>query len=325
MHIPLVDAFASLVRNVRSSSRIRLDHTITIATAAHGNAQATHTLLASLFRSVKGDYELILVDDSSPDQGATLQTFKDAAALHHNTRIFAFSENQEYSGSLRTILSHASGDYIFFLSNDMIVSSEYFRLLLSVARKEPTAGILRGSSNFVDNGLASHNLAPSRPIDTLKDVQAEARDVAERFGEGHQPDPYLTGDAFLTTRTLIDAIGVFDPLFFGYFADHDFGLRSKIAGFSNLLVPGAYVYHCRDANFEVLPDAERRIKRETRWARVHANWEHFKDKYDLPKEQPYTGINHIPWAELEKAEFAPSKHYRAPGDYTANLIDPAEG
>ena len=319
-----LDALRNLTDAVRERSRIKLGREITIATAAYGNDSATRTFLASLFSSVKGDYELILVDDHSPDNGATRRAFEEAAALHRNTRIFCFTENQEYSGSLRAIQSHASGDFIFFVSNDIIVTSSYFRQLLEAAKQEPQAGILRGSSNFVDNGLASHNLVPTQPIHLVSDVAREGRAVAKRFGNLRQNDRYLTGDAFLTTRALINTIGVFDPRFYGYFADHDFGIRSKIAGFRNLFVPGAYAFHCQDANFDYLPEEQRALKVSARRERVQMNWTLFKQKYGLAEDLAYTSTNHIPWEDLEQVPFQATEHYIAPGNYRDQLIDPFE-
>ena len=317
-------ALRQLSNAASERSRATLGRDITVATAAYGNEEATRTFLASLFSNVRGDYELILVDDHSPDNGATRRAFEEAAALHRNTRIFSFTENQEYSGSLRAIHSHAGGNYIFFISNDIIVTSSYFKRLLSVARQEPQAGILRGSSNFVDNGLATHNLEPMHGVSLVKDVAREGRAVARRFGDNRQDDRYLTGDAFLTTRSLLNKIGMFDPRFYGYFADHDFGIRSKIAGFRNLLVPGAYAFHCQDANFNYLPEEQRSLKVGARRERVQANWALFKQKYGLADDLPYTSTNHIPWEKLEQVPFRAKEHYVAPGNYLDQLVYPLE-
>jgi GT2 family glycosyltransferase len=242
--------------------------------------------------------------------------------VHHNTRIFSFPENQEYSGSVNAILSHARGDFICFVSNDIFVTRNYFELLLAVAREEEGVGIVRGSSNFVDNGLPSHNLAPIHEIHSLEDVFREGEDVATLFGTISVPDPYLTGDAFLATRALLQSIGSFDPLFYGYFADHDFGLRSKIAGFRNLLVPGAFAYHSQGANFSYLSEQERARKLNRRWARVYENWARFKLKYGLPVSLLYTNINDVPWQQLEQESLGKEQYFSPPGDYLGYLTYP---
>ena len=70
-------------------------------------------------------------------------------------------------------------------------------------------------------------------------------------------EEFLTGDAFMVTRQLIKKIGGYDPLFYGYFSDHDYGIRARIAGLSTLLAPGAYAFHLADSNFDHLDKKSR--------------------------------------------------------------------
>ena len=95
--------------------KIRLGADVTIGIAAHGNHEVTREALSHLFSSTEGEFELILVDDCSPDDGQTKRLFEQARAQHKNTRIFVFDRNHEYSGSVNAILSHAAGDWVYFL------------------------------------------------------------------------------------------------------------------------------------------------------------------------------------------------------------------
>lgn len=293
-----------------------LSDRVTIAVAAHGNAEATQLCLEAILRSVQGDYELILVDDCSADNDTILSIYREARKQHERTLIYqAVDQNLEYSGSVNTALSHGRGDYIFFISNDILTTPYYFSTILKIAAATPLVGTIRGSSNFVDNGLESHNLQPINTIENLRDVFQEGRDVATLFGDLNVPEAYLTGDAFLVTRELIEKIGTFDPLFYGYFSDHDFGLRAQIAGFSTLLAPGAYAYHIAQSNFNVLSSSEREQKLLKRWTRVFENWARFKMKYRLPVELAYGSINDIPWQELGAEPFSSERHFTPAGDY----------
>lgn len=290
---------------------LEVDRRLTIGVSAYGNSIASRHCLQAILQSLRGDFELLLVDDCSPDSGKTLSLFMKAKALHPNTKVFSFRQNREYSGSLNAILSHAEGDRVVFVSNDIITTPSYFGMLLEAERSHG-AGIYRGSSNFVDNGLASHNIPAGQEISSNKDVaQASAR-LAHQYAADTTLDTYLTGDAFLVSRPVIQKIGTIDPIFFGYFADHDFGLRAQIAGFQLRFVPGAWAYHHQGTNFSYLPEAQRREKLTRRWSRVHENWARFKMKYHLPVALPYTNINDIPWQALAKASFSPALHYCPP-------------
>jgi len=302
---------------------LRLDSGITIATAAYGNAATTRLCLQALLASASGDFELLLVDDCSPDDGATAALFATVRGQHANTRIFRFTENLEYSGSVNAILSHATGGWVLFISNDIFVTPNYLCALLEAAVAHPRAGILRGSSNFVDNGLASHNLPPPQPVADLADftaLRACSEQVARQFGAAIVSDPFLIGDAFLVSRAVIDRIGTFDPMFFGYFADNDFGVRARRAGFDMLLVPGAYAWHQQDANFTYLPQLQRSEKASRRWQRVYENWARFKLKYGLPVSLPFTSTLDVPWSTLAAAPFEAANDFCAPGDYARYLV-----
>jgi GT2 family glycosyltransferase len=295
---------------------IALDASVTIATAAYGNAQVTRTCLESLRLSATGDYELILIDDRSPDDGAIRRLFRAVRDSRPATRIFEFTENQEYTGSVNAVLSHATGRYVLFISNDIYVTPDYLRTLLEVARANPRMGILRGSANFVDNGLATHNLAVKEPITDLPGLFRASATCAQQFGHAALPDPFLVGDAFLVSREVIDRIGTFDPLFYGYFGDPDFGLRARIAGFETVLLQGAFAFHNQDSNFQYLPEDERNAKLNRRWMRVFENWARFKMKHGLPVPQPYTAIADVPWDRLAGQAFDPGRHFVPPGDYS---------
>lgn len=68
---------------------------------------------------------------------------------------------------------------------------------------------------------------------------AQARDWQTR----HPGEILLLGTALLVRRTLIDTIGGLDEQFFAYVEDVDYSLRSLAAGFRNVAVADAVVFH----------------------------------------------------------------------------------
>jgi len=302
---------------------IRLDESVSIGIAAYGNAEATRRCLEALFKSTNGDFELILINDNSPDEGLTSNVFNWASSIHKNTLIYeATDRNIEYSGSVNLLLSHAKGDKIMFVSNDIFVTPYYFRAALQASTAASDWGIIRGSSNFVDNGLASHNIKPGKPIENLEDIFTESLNLYSLFADLYVPDPFLTGDAFIVNRQLLNKIGSFDPLFYGYFADHDYGLRAQIAGMPILLVPGAYAFHQAGSNISYLNEEAQARKLSLRWARIHENWARFKLKYGISVDVPYTSIHDIAWEALASASFSQENHYIKTKDYGPLLTKP---
>jgi len=304
-----------------SAMPLRLNSDVTIGMSAYGNYQTTLIALTSLFLSVEGDFELILVDDCSPDD--TLSLFLETRRKHPFTKVFSFEKNLEYSGSLNAILSHAQGKWVLFLSNDIFITPGYLREIFGAAKLYSDFGIIRGCSNFVDNGgIKTHNIPVPEQVENLEKLAAFAETVAGEYHGQYLLDEFLTGDAFLVNREVLNKIGTFDPLFYGYFADHDFGIRAQIANFKLALARGAFAFHQRSANFEYLSQDQQMNKVNRRWSLIHENWERFKLKYGLPDRpyEPAETIPFMPWNRLSEAEFDPALHYCAPGDYTQYLL-----
>lgn len=275
---------------------VKVDETLTIGMAAYGNIQTTLFALRAILASVCGNFELILVDDASPDE--TCKLFELVSKVHHNTIVFSFKNNIEYSGSLNTILSNAHGERILFVSNDIFVTPAYIAQLLRVAENRPNAGIIRGCSNFVDNGLIPHNIKDCGELDNFYALFSYAEARASRYNLVCIEDIFLTGDAFLISRDVLDRIGFIDTRFFGYFADHDLGIRARRSGFNLMVAMGAFAWHQHGSNIDYLSAKEKDKKLKVRWARVNENWARFKEKYGLPISLPYQGMRNIPWDEL---------------------------
>jgi GT2 family glycosyltransferase len=299
---------------VMGIEKIRLGDDVTIGMSAFGNYQTTSEALNSLFISAEGEFELLLVDDCSPDN--TLSLFQETKRRYPHTKVLSFDRNLEYSGSLNAIFSHAKGRWVLFLSNDILVTPAYLRELFQIARSDPTFGIVRGCSNFVDNERDTHNIKLPSATMSLEQMVNFGEEHASRFRGQSLSDDYLTGDAFMVSRAVLDKIGTLDPMFFGYFADHDFGVRAKIAGFKLVLARAAFAFHKRDANFTYLPEQLRNQKMTLRWMRIFENWARFKLKYGLPVELPFTSLNNLNWEALCQRPFNPETCYVSPGDYS---------
>ena len=292
-----------------------LPATVSIGMAAHGNARTTRTALDMLFAAATGDFELILVDDRSPD--ATLEVFLEARRRHANTRVYSFPENLEYCHSVNAFLSHARGERLLFVSNDIFVSPAYLRALLSAADCVPRWGILRGSSNFVDIDSAAHNV-PFEGECTRDTLFPFAAQVAARASGEPIEERYLVGDAFLVSRELLERIGTFDTRFTGYCGDVDFSLRAQIAGFRVALVQRAYAYHAQHANITYLPPEEQQKKLALRFARASEALRALLEKYRIGAQG--LSVDHIPWEELRRAPFDTAAHYVAPQDYSRHRV-----
>ena len=313
----LTDLFGSFVNRMQANRPIALTSRTSIGMAAHGNSSTTHKALEALFASATGDFELILVDDFSPDD--TLEIYREARKWHRNTRIFRFSRNLEYCQSVNALLCHGQGDHLIFLSNDIFVCPAYLGHLLKNAALDTPFGIFRGCSNYVDGDLPLNNVAIEN-FATREQYFGFSADLAYRHRNSAPVEQrFLVGDAFLVSRAVIEKIGTFDTRFFGYYCDQDFGLRAQIAGFRIALIQSAFALHHKHANIEYLSLEEQQKKLGHRHARVDEALGVFLQKWNTPMHD--VSVHDIPWERLAQQPFDPARHYAAPKDYSGYLLE----
>ncbi|MDI9408325.1 MAG: glycosyltransferase family 2 protein [Candidatus Pacebacteria bacterium] len=72
---------------------------------------------------VKNDYEIILVDDGSPDSSLSLAV--DIAAQDPHTKVIELSRNFGHHKAMMTGLAHAKGELVFLIDSDLEESPEW--------------------------------------------------------------------------------------------------------------------------------------------------------------------------------------------------------
>ena len=218
-----------------------------IIVPARNHAQFTATCLGSILYSVsrlKLACEFILIDDASDPEEKILDVFRDhrTKAAGHHCKIVRSNKHQHYSGVFSIGLSQATHDLIFFISNDMVTTPSFFEALLLVSSLSREIGIVRGTSNYCDSH-PEHQVATPQPVKTYPDIDTFSRSQLSTHGCTFVEDKLLSGDAILLKRSLVEAIGVLDLRFFGYFGDLDYGIRAQAAGFKLVCAKGAWLYH----------------------------------------------------------------------------------
>jgi GT2 family glycosyltransferase len=298
---------------------------LTIGVAAHGNVAGTAKCLKSIFSAVEGDFELLLVNDASPDR--MLELFLEAKSIHPRTQIFSFQENKEYSHSVNCILTQARTEYILFVSNDIFIVPAYIRGLLS-GLADSSVGIARGVSNFVDGPTPSslHTVSQCDSVHTNDDLLNFSEQLFRSAPEKPVQDAYLTGDAFITRRLLVERIGGFDTAFHGYFSDIDFGVRAAHAGVQKVICRRAFAWHDQGGNMKYLPEDQHREKVARRIERVSAAWKVFREKwglFDLPENwypEPAKVFSEISFQHLDSLAFDPRKDCAQRVDYSQYIV-----
>lgn len=184
--------------------------------------------------------QIIVVDNNSSDD--TVQTIQNQ---HPTVIVLKTGANLGYTGGNNFGIDYAlerGAEYVLILNNDTIVAPDMISALLAVAEQEPQAGFLgpkvyhleepeclQSTGIQLDRRLRSHHRGQDQ-------IDVGQFDSIEEFEA-------ISGCAMLVSRKVLDQIGLLDTLFFIYHEEIDWCLRARAAGFKNLYVPAAQVWH----------------------------------------------------------------------------------
>jgi GT2 family glycosyltransferase len=285
---------------------------LSVIIPARSSTTFTTNCLSSVlftFQFVTFPTEFILIDDNSDQKEGILPLFLNfRKSVKHPVKIIRFHQRQHYTGVFTCGLFQAQGNQVFFLSNDMMLTPDFLKTVLSVANLENEIGIVRGISQHTDSH-SEHNCLPPFPMRGYQDILDFSNYISRYHGLHYVEDLFLSGDAVLIKRNLLDKIGVMDTRFFGYFGDLDYGIRAKRAGFKLVCAKGAWLHHeggghvKHEASTE---NADLALKYKNRMEMVQTAYTKFREKWDTSMPEIYPGSVNFNWQKLhsQKVDFS---------------------
>ncbi|MFN3521135.1 MAG: glycosyltransferase family 2 protein [Phenylobacterium sp.] len=214
---------------------------ISVVIVAFNSADTLGACLERLAAQTFRDFELILVDNASPQGEA-----RPAAAAFPGARLIENGANLGFAAAVNIGARAARGRWLALLNPDAFPEPDWLEALIRAAERHPGYRV-----------LTSRQLMDDDPevLDGLGDVMS-GPGIPYRGGY-MTPDPKTTseGEVFspcggammIETRLFLD-LGGFDETFFCYCEDVDLGYRLQLAGESTLLAPDAVVRHVGSAS-----------------------------------------------------------------------------
>lgn len=209
---------------------------ISVVIVAYNSAATLSRCVEGLAHQTLGDFELLIVDNDSPQGEAA-----PAAEGHAFARLVRAGGNLGFAGGVNLGAREARGRWLVLLNPDAYPDVRWLETLAEAARRHPkvrafTSRQVMAEDPSLLDGLGDVMSAPAIPYRGGY-LSPDPGDTPE--GEVFSP----CGAAMMVDRRLFLDLGGLDESFFCYCEDVDFGYRLQLAGEPTLLVPSAVVRH----------------------------------------------------------------------------------
>lgn len=195
-----------------------------------------HCLEALLAHTQGADYEVIVVDDCSSDDTATMLQAISGITVLRNTH------NSGFIASCNSGAAAARGEFLLFLNNDTEVQDGWLQALLQTFSDFPDAGLVGAKLLYADG--------------TLQEAGGIVWRDGSAWNHGRNDDPnkpeycylravdYCSGACILLRRADFAALGGFDTHYSpAYYEDTDLAFRLRATGKQVYYQPNARVFH----------------------------------------------------------------------------------
>lgn len=239
---------------------------VSVVVPVYGQLAWTLACLRSIARhGASVPFEVIVVDDASPDDSASVLACIDGLRLLRN------EQNLGFIGSCSAGAAAARGAYLLFLNNDTQVTPGWLDSLCEAYREEPDCGIVGSRLVYPDGRLQEAGCLTYADATAWNVGRFEQRDDP-RYLYRREVD-YVSGAALLIETALFRDVGGFDPRYApAYCEDMDLAFAVRARGRKTIYEPRSVVVHDEGTSSGTDPFAGVKRYQQTNRATFAAKW-----------------------------------------------------
>lgn len=188
-------------------------------------------------------YNVIVVDNGSTDDSVMRLR---AYTAPYPLTLLETGRNLGYAGGNNAGTRHAlenGADFVLILNNDTVVAPDLLERLLDGAQRNPDAGVFSARiMYFDDRDCVWFDGARWNPSSLQLEWPGQSERESALGTSDHETD-YACGAALFFRAEVARQIGLLEESFFLVWEEVDWGFRARKAGWRNMVVPSAKVWH----------------------------------------------------------------------------------
>ncbi|WP_304125524.1 glycosyltransferase [Methanosphaera cuniculi] len=206
----------------------------------------TRKCIKSVLKYTNTQYELLLIDDASPDKRIN-PMLREFSEKYDHIHLITNTKNHGFVSNVNLGITSSSNDVVL-LNSDTIVTPNWLRKLKISAYLGRNIGTVTPLSNNA-GAFSVPIIGKTNIIDEKLGLEATSN-IIEKINDPKISTPTAHGFCMYIKRAVIDDIGLFDMGFnMGYCEENDFSMRAFNAGWENVIDPTVYIYHNQGSSF----------------------------------------------------------------------------
>ena len=212
---------------------------VSLITINYDQPDVTAAMLRSLDKLNYSNYEVIVVDNASPNKPSAYLK-KEFPFIKH----ISCPVNLGFAGGNNVGLLYAKGEYVFFVNNDTEVTPALITGLIKYLKEHPETGIACPKIKYFDkpDTIQYAGAVGLHPLTSRSyDIGYLQKDDG-KYDSNYKTD-LPNGAAMMIPMKLIKKIGQMSELFFLYYEELDWAARFRRAGYTIDYVGSTEIFH----------------------------------------------------------------------------------
>jgi GT2 family glycosyltransferase len=217
---------------------------VSIISINYKQARVTCEMLASLKHVTYPSFEVIIVDNASPNE-----EILPIEEQFPEVQLIRSPENLGFAGGNNLGIAVAKGKYLLFLNNDTEVAPDFLEPLVSLFESNSKVGIASPKIIFygTDNVIQYAGCGGINPW-TGRSVTVGLMEKDEGQHNTSSSTALIHGAAMMVPMAVIKKVGLMPELYFLYYEELDWCEMIKRAGYQSYYVAEGTVYHKESAS-----------------------------------------------------------------------------
>jgi GT2 family glycosyltransferase len=212
---------------------------VSVISVNYNQSAVTLEMLESFRKVTYPNYEIIIVDNGSPNDNP--QVLKDK---YPEIKLILSKENLGFAGGNNLGIKASNGEYVMLINNDTEVSPDFLQPLIKKFQTDTIIGAVSPKIYFHHTPKMLQFAGFSKMNNyTIRNHGWGHGKIDNGQFDKDQETYFAHGAAMMVSREVMERVGMMADIFFLYYEEMDWAQRIRNAGYKIFYVHDSVIYH----------------------------------------------------------------------------------